>query len=61
MADVVSELLNLFLAFDYLAHYEVLIFVLIETCKGIHGHFNQICRNVALCLSESIQQLFWIF
>lgn len=46
MADVISELLNLFLAFDYLAHYKVLIFALIEMCKEIHENFNQICGNV---------------
>lgn len=46
MTDIISDLLNLFLAFDYLAHYEVLIFALIEMCKEIHGNFNQICRNV---------------
>lgn len=46
MTDIISELLNLFLAFDYLAHFEVSIFALIELCKGIHGNFNQICRNM---------------
>lgn len=61
MADIIAELLRLFLAFDYLAHYEVLIFALIEACKEIHGNFNQICRNMTLRLSDSIQQLFWIF
>lgn len=46
MADIISELLNLFLAFDYLARCEVLIFALIEMCKKIHENFNQICRYV---------------
>lgn len=61
MTGIISELLNLYLVFDYLAHYEALIFALIERCKQIHRKFNQICRNVALRMSDSIQQMFWIF
>lgn len=61
MTGIISELLNLYFVFDYLAHYEVLIFALAERCKQIYRKFNQICRNVALRLSDSIQQMFWVF
>jgi len=61
MTGIISELLNLYLVLDYLAHYEVLIFALIGRCKQIQRKFNQICRNVALRLSDSIKQMFWIF
>lgn len=40
MTGIISELLDLYLVFDYLAHYEVLIFALIERCKQIHRKFN---------------------